>query len=171
VPSIIPNKGIEDVLATVKSPKKKLGSGIGRASVGSTPVIAWDRESVSQKGKETSKAGEVDNLVVLPSTREATQQSAVSSPTRESLIPTSPRINSAAPLVQPSTSASVVDFSTIVTSGFGDDDEADMDVDATEQWREGVEQGEYFEDDLVNPFSFSTSTKSNSWSLIARHFH
>ena len=171
VPSIIPNKGIEDVLATVKSPKKKLGSGIGRDSVGSTPVIARDRASASQKGKETSKAGEVDNLIVLPSTREATQQSAVSSPTREWLIPTSPRVNSAALLVQPSTTTSVIDFSTIVTTGFGDDEEADMDVDATEQWREGVEQGVYFEDDLVNPFSFSTSTNSNSCSLIARHFH
>jgi kinetochore protein Spc7/SPC105 len=168
VHSIIPNKGIEDVLVTVKSPKKKLDSGIGRASVGSTSVIAWDRASVSQKGKETSKAGEVDKLVVLPSTRGATQQPAVSSPTRESLTTTSPRVNSAALLVQPS---SVVDFSTIVTSGFGDDEEADMDVDATEQWREGVEQGEYFEDDLVNPFSFSTSTNSNSCPLIARHFH
>lgn len=148
VPSIIPNKGIEDVLATVKSPKKKLGSGIGRASVGSTPVVAWDRASVSQKGKETSKTGEVDKLVVLPSTCEATQQLAVSSPTGDLLTPTSPRVNSAALVVQPSTTTSVVDFSTIVTSGFGEDEEADMDVDATEQWREGVEQGEYFEDDL-----------------------
>jgi len=171
VPSIIQNKGIEDVLTTVKSPKKKLGSGIGRASVGSTPVIAWDRASVSQKGKETSKAGEVDKLVVLPSTRGATQQPALSSPTRESLTTTSPWVNSAALLVQPSTTTSVVHFSTIVTSGFGDDEAADMDVDATEQWREGVEQGEYFEDDLVNPFSFSTSTNSNSCPLIARHFH
>lgn len=157
VPSIIPNKGIEDVLATVKSPKKRLGSGIGRASVGSTPVIAWDRASVSQKGKETSKTGEADKLVVLPTTCEATQQPAVSSPTRNLLTPTSPRVNSAALLVQPSTTTNVVDFSTIVTSGFGEDEEADVDVAATEQWREGVEQVGYFEDDLVNPFSFSVS--------------
>ncbi|KAJ7124771.1 Spc7 kinetochore protein-domain-containing protein [Mycena crocata] len=136
-----------------KSPKKKAGVGLGRASMGAAPSVAWnplDRNAVSNKGKEKQKATESDSAC----TREVERQAAASpTPSRGSPAPASPR--PASPRPNPPAAASpspIVDLSTLLDSAaeFGGNNA--IDVDPTEQWREGVQEAD-FPDDEARPIS------------------
>lgn len=137
------------------SPKKKAGLGLGRASMGSGASNTWARfdkyaGSGLEKGKE--KAQDAHECV-----REASRQAvAAPSPTRGSPAPASPRPSSPAPLRIPLHEAGpsspivhAVDISTLLGPGSLEEDEGavSMEIDPTEQWREGVEQNDFVEED------------------------
>ncbi|KAJ7225955.1 Spc7 kinetochore protein-domain-containing protein [Mycena pura] len=123
--------------AAPKSPKKKPGIGMGRASMGSAPSDAWKRFDTSDKGKEKRKAPDNEHAAAdsLPST---------GSPAPASQ-PVSPR-----PVGSPSP---VFDLSTMLdTESELGETVANMEVDPTEQWRNGVQEAEPPDQD-VQPIS------------------
>ncbi|KAJ7456552.1 Spc7 kinetochore protein-domain-containing protein [Mycena latifolia] len=142
--------------AARKSPKKKAGLGLGRASMGSAPSDAWtrfDKNAVPDKGKDKQKAPESDATC----TREAERQAAASpTPLRGSPAPPSPRPASPRPNSNVLNSPSpVVDLSAMLESpGEFAEAAAEMDVDPTEQWRDGVQEAD-FPDDEMRPISIA----------------
>ncbi|KAJ7923050.1 Spc7 kinetochore protein-domain-containing protein [Mycena leptocephala] len=136
-----------------KSPKKKAGLGLGRVSMGSAPSDAWtrfDRNAAvpdKGKGKEKQKATESEAVCA----REAERQAAASpTPSRGSPAPASPRPESPRPKTAETSSPSpVVDLSVLLDSAreFGEDAPPNMDVDATEQWRDGVQEADFPEEE------------------------
>lgn len=152
--------------ATVSSPKKKSGIGMGRASMGSGPSDAWSRfnraagSGVSEKalGKQKSSDKEAEAKACV---RESARQASASpSPTRGSPAPAQRQPTQQ--IFQPDERSPSPEISSIV--GANDDlpdiqDDGDhsgkmgIDVDATRQWREGVEPAQYDEvDDTVSLF-------------------
>ncbi|KAJ7462823.1 Spc7 kinetochore protein-domain-containing protein [Mycena galericulata] len=139
--------GTAAALVSRKSPKKKAGLGLGRASMGSAPPDAWtrfDRNAVSDKGKEKQN----DTACA----REAERQTASSpTPSRGSPAPASPRPDSTVT----SSPSAVVDLSGLLDSA-GEFGEApagiDVDIDPTEQWRNGAQEAD-FPDDEPRPIS------------------
>jgi len=143
----------------VPSPKKKSGIGIGRASIGSGASDAWARfnkaagSGMSEKalGKQKSSDKEAETEACV---RESARQASASpSPTRGSPAPAqrqpiqnfqqderspSPKIPS---LADANDDAPEIQYT--------DDHSGNMeiDVDATRQWREGVEPAKYDEED------------------------
>ncbi|KAJ3513056.1 hypothetical protein NLJ89_g3160 [Agrocybe chaxingu] len=142
------------------SPKKKAGIGLGRVSLGSAPADAWTRfdkdagsgvpdKPVSQKGKE--KEVEATHCV-----RETTRQAtALPSPTRESPAPArvaAPMHAPREPTPDPQQPAAV-DVSSVVEAPDVAELSQDMEVatDATQQWREGVQQSEFVQEEEETP--------------------
>ncbi|KAJ7770895.1 Spc7 kinetochore protein-domain-containing protein [Mycena maculata] len=133
-----------------KSPKKKAGLGLGRASMGSAPTDAWtrfDRNAVPDKGNQND----------VSCAREAERQAAASpTPSRGSPAPASPRPASPRPNSNEISSPSaVVDLSGLLNSPgeFGQTlTGTDVDVDPTEQWRDGVQEAD-FPDEEPSPIS------------------
>lgn len=170
---VAPAVDVEESTPASKVSPKKAGLGPGRVSMGSAPSDAWTRfdknagsgvaaDKVSVGGKEKEKDAETY-------AREAIRlKVAVPSPTRRSPAPASPRPRSPAVLppddLPHSTSPlpGVVDLSGLLGSGgFGEDaGEADteVDMDPTEQWRDGVEQQEFVEEEVNNPSPARTLT-------------
>ncbi|KAJ6626901.1 Spc7 kinetochore protein-domain-containing protein [Mycena sp. CBHHK59/15] len=140
-------------LAGRKSPKKKAGVGLGRASLGSAPADArtrFDRNMVSVKGKEKQKSTESDSACV----REAERQSAASpSPTRGSPSPASRPASPRPNVILISSPSPVVDLSVLLDSAgeFGENG-TNNDIDPTAQWRDGAQEAD-FPDDEERPIS------------------
>nr|GAT43645.1 predicted protein [Mycena chlorophos] len=143
--------GAPSTSSAPRSPKKSTGLGLGRASMGSAPSDAWKRferpaaTSTTAKGKE--KAVEPEPEVCV---RENERQAAASpTPSRGSPAPASPRPAS------PRVNLTEMGSSVVNVSSMADTTEQPstaMDVDPTEQWREGIEQGEP-PDEEVQPIS------------------
>ncbi|KAJ6574650.1 Spc7 kinetochore protein-domain-containing protein [Mycena capillaripes] len=136
-------------VAAPKSPKKKAGVGLGRASMGSAPADAWTRFdrniAVSEKGKEKQKATESEAVCA----REVERQAAASpTPSRGSPAPASPRPASPRKPAEISSPSVVVDLSVLLDSApeFGEP-AANMEVDPTEQWRDGVQEADFPEEE------------------------
>ncbi|KAJ7139735.1 Spc7 kinetochore protein-domain-containing protein [Mycena epipterygia] len=142
-------------LVSRKSPKKKAGLGLGRMSMGSAPSDAWTRfekNAVSDKGKGKEKATGNDATCA----REAERQAAASpTPSRGSPAPASPQLASPRPnstVIHPP--SPVVDLSAMLDSAaeFGDTP-ANMEVDSTKQWRDGVQEADFPDDEAQPPIS------------------
>ncbi|KAK7064607.1 Spc7 domain-containing protein, partial [Favolaschia claudopus] len=140
-----------------KSPKKKAGLGLGRMSMGSAPSYAWTRfdrtTAVSEKAQQQDK-GKENKKEPLPQSDDAvcvreTERQAASSPTpsRGSPVPSSPRPKS--PSKAREVSSPVVDLSTMMdsTPEFGQTAQT-MEVDPTEQWRDGIQEADFPEDEV-----------------------
>ncbi|KAJ7356898.1 Spc7 kinetochore protein-domain-containing protein [Mycena albidolilacea] len=145
-----------------KSPKKKAGVGLGRVSMGSAPSDAWTRfdrtaavpaagkENGKGKGKEKEPAAESEAVCA----REAERQAAASpTPSRGSPAPNSPHPaspRSKSPSKSAEVSSPVIDLSTLLESApeFGAA-APNMDVGPTEQWRDGVEEADFLEEEEV----------------------
>ncbi|KAJ7823569.1 Spc7 kinetochore protein-domain-containing protein [Mycena olivaceomarginata] len=145
-----------------KSPKKKAGVGLGRVSMGSAPSDAWTRfdrtaavpaagkENGKGKGKEKEPAAESEAVCA----REAERQAAASpTPSRGSPAPNSPHPaspRSKSPSKSAEVSSPVIDLSTLLesTPEFGAA-APNIDVDPTEQWRDGVEEADFPEEEEV----------------------
>ncbi|KAJ7655258.1 Spc7 kinetochore protein-domain-containing protein [Mycena polygramma] len=139
--------GTSTAVAGPKSPKKKAGLGLGRVSMSSAPADAWtrfDRNAVApNKGKEKQKAAESEAVCA----REAERQAASSpTPSRGSPAPASPR--PASPHLASADTSPAVDLSTLLetTPEFGAS-RANMEVDPTEQWRDGVQEADFPEEE------------------------
>ena len=161
-------------MGTGKSPKKKAGLGLGRVSMGSGPADAWTRfdrdagSGVGDNGKgmgqEWEKEKEKKEKEGHEREREAGRQAVTApsqargSPAPASPMPGSPAVASVEighARVSPSSPAvSVGDLSGLLIPGaFGEEEMGvDVDMDATEQWREGVEPDGYPEDEEVSVF-------------------
>jgi kinetochore protein Spc7/SPC105 len=142
------------------SPKKKSGIGMGRASMGSGASDAWARfnkaagSGVSEKalGKQKSSGKEAEAEACV---RESARQSSASpSPTRGSPAPAQRGATqqtfqqderSPSPEV-PSLAESNDDVLDVQDNG-DHSGKMEIDVDATRQWREGVEPAKYDEED------------------------
>ncbi|KAF5377618.1 hypothetical protein D9615_005105 [Tricholomella constricta] len=129
-------------VAAKSSPKKNAALGFGRASLGSGAADAWqhfdkDAGSGIEKGKE--------KVALLCDRETARQTAAALAITRGSPAPASPQ---PAPLAveTPASLSPVVDISTLLGPA-GDEDEENLDVDPTEQWRNAVEPSEFAEKD------------------------
>jgi kinetochore protein Spc7/SPC105 len=140
------------------SPKKKPGIGLGRASLGSGSSNAWARfnKDVGQAvaaEPPTSKVVE-NEAEALSCVRETVRQvSASPSPTRGSPAPLpnnsssnpKPQVPSVEPeelVIEPAQTAEPQDIGELPrTTG--------IDIDATQQWREGVQQDDQYEEDAV----------------------
>lgn len=134
-----------------KSPKKKAGLGLGRASMGSAPSDAWtrfDRNAVPDKGKAREKQD--DPVCVRETERQAAASPTPSrgSPAPASPRPASPRLNSTGV----SSPSAVVDLSTLLDSAgeFGETPPAtDVEIDPTEQWRDGAQEADFPDEEPV----------------------
>ena len=138
---IAPPSNATSTAAAPVSPKKKPGIGLGRASLGSGPSNAWarfnkDAEQVVGSTSKVEKEPEAD--------REAAREA--SSP-----IPTGSSPNSNSPKTQ-------VELEELVTEPTQMAEPLDVeepsrtmgiDIDATQQWREGVQQDDQYEEDAV----------------------
>lgn len=144
--------------STRTSPKKKAGVGLGRASVGSGRADAWER---FDKGiaKSTTESVADNPEVELPTSdgsgsadadKGATPESVVDSPLPIEVElpnpgdvpePSVPQISVSAPVSDPS---DIPDPVEIV-----EEQAMELDVEATEQWREGVAQQDFAEDEQV----------------------
>ena len=145
--------------ATPSSPKKKAVIGKGRASMGSASADAWTRfdknaGSGASEKPTAPKATEKDAEAAHCLREETRQASAAPSPTRGSPAPARvlaepPRLPSPERRIRPD----VIDVSTILETPEVGDLSGDMavDVEATQQWREGVQQ-EYVEEEEVVSF-------------------
>jgi kinetochore protein Spc7/SPC105 len=157
------------------SPKKKAGLGLGRASIGSGPQDIWTRSNrdAEPSVRDTSKSNALERdqeKEARVCNREAGRQAiAAPSPTRGSPAPTSPRLSSPAVLSidasrtdtslrSPAVSAG--DLSAMLVGAFGEPEMEmetgvgkEMHMDATKQWREGVQQEEYPDDEEVGVFA------------------
>jgi len=155
------SQGTTTTTTTSVAPKKKPGIGLGRASLGSGPSDAWARfdkdagQAVAEKpptSKVVAKEAEAVGCV-----REAARQASASpSPTRGSpapipTFPTNsitprPRVSSVEPeepVLEQAHIAEPQEFGELSrTMG--------IDVDATQQWREGVQQSDRYEEDAVS---------------------
>lgn len=130
------------------SPKKKIGHGLGRASMGSAPSNAWNRPEGDVTSNALAKAP-----IVNAKRRESHTVDIISSPRRKSPSPTpapapptdTRRSPSPAPSIQ---LVDQVDLSNILeTRETGEDEpEVDVKVNSTEQWRDNVQQVNYEED-------------------------
>jgi kinetochore protein Spc7/SPC105 len=141
VGSIAPPSNATSTAAPV-SPKKKPGIGLGRASLGSGPSNAWarfnkDAEQVVGSTSKVEKEPEPD--------REAAREASTSP------IPTGGSPNSNSPKTQ-------VELEELVTEPTQMAEPLDVgepsitmgiDMDATQQWREGVQQDGQYEEDAV----------------------
>ncbi|KAG6866877.1 hypothetical protein C0991_008814 [Blastosporella zonata] len=120
--------------AAPTSPKKKAaGLGLGRASMGSGSADAWQRFDKNQVDEEKEE-DHCDREVV----RQATASSAI---TRGSPAPASPRSEPTAAPSQPP----IADVSALVGSNEVEQSDDNIEIDATEQWRNGVEDNDYNE--------------------------
>ncbi|KAF8168234.1 Spc7 kinetochore protein-domain-containing protein [Crassisporium funariophilum] len=141
--------------SVIASPRKKAAIGLGRKSLGMAPADAWTRfdknivtapPNKAPASKPTAKEKEADSCI-----RETARQASVSpSPTRGSPAPTKPAspgrvTKSSVPQVP------VVDVSHIVdTNDIGElSGDMEIDTDATQQWREGVQRSEFIEEDAA----------------------
>ncbi|KAJ7071434.1 Spc7 kinetochore protein-domain-containing protein [Mycena amicta] len=126
------------------SPRKTSGLGIGRASMGSAPSDAWkrfDKTAATVKGKEKQVEPDAE--------RQATASPIPSGGSAAAPSPraASPRVNLA------EMGSSLVNVSSVVnTTDERSATGGDMDVDPTEQWREGIQQAEPPDED-VQPIS------------------
>jgi len=145
---------------TVSSPKKKPGIGMGRASVGSGASDAWTRfnkaagsgvsEKASGKQKNSDKEAEAEACV-----RESARQASASpSPTRGSPAPAQRQPtqqnfqqDERPPSPEIPSPAEADDDFTDVQDNDDHSGKMEIDVDATRQWREGVEPAKYDEED------------------------
>ena len=142
---------------TSVSPKKKPDIGLGRASLGSGASDAWvrfnkDTGQVAAKQLPTLKIVEKAEAVNCEVARQA---SASPSPTRGSPAPIHTLANSVAlkprvssvepeePLLKPAQTAEPQEIREISST-------MAVDVEATQQWREGVQQSDQYEDDAVS---------------------
>ena len=142
------------------SPKKKPDIGLGRASLGSGASDAWarfnkDAGQVAAKQLPTSKI--VEKAEAVHCVREVTRQASASpSPTRGSPAPIrtlatnsaalKPRVSSVEPeepLLEPAQTAEPQEIRELSST-------TAIDVEATQQWREGVQQSDQYEDDAVS---------------------
>lgn len=145
---------------TVSSPKKKPGIGMGRASMGSGASDAWTRfnkaagSGVSEKALGKQKSSDKEAEAEACVRESARQASASPSPTRGSPAPAQRQ------LTQPSFHQDERSPSPEILSLAGANDDfpdvqdnddhsgkMEIDVDATRQWREGVEPAKYDEED------------------------
>ncbi|CAA7258736.1 unnamed protein product [Cyclocybe aegerita] len=153
----VPSESTQTVMPS--SPKKKAGIGLGRVSLGSAPADAWTRfdkdagsgvldKPVSQKGKEKE-------VEAAHSVRETTRQAtAVPSPTRGSPAPTRVAAPTPAPrelTPEPQHSASIVRSVVEAPEVAELSQDIEVDTDATQQWREGVQQSEFVEEGKETP--------------------
>ncbi|KAJ7169443.1 Spc7 kinetochore protein-domain-containing protein [Mycena filopes] len=146
------NPDAENIAAPTapKSPKKKAGLGLGRVSMGSAPSDAWtrfDKSAVPDKGKAKEKAPAETEVCA----REAERQAAASpTPSRGSPAPASPRPKS----TEVAPASPVIDLSALLESApeFGSDAAA-MEVDPTEQWRDGVQEADFPDEEEARPIS------------------
>ncbi|KAG6919603.1 hypothetical protein DXG01_004267 [Tephrocybe rancida] len=135
-------------------PKKKAGLGLGRASMGSASGDAWQRFDKEQADKEKEKtAAHCDQ----EDSRQATASPII---TRGSPAPASPQ---PPPSVEASSSRlPVVDVSAMLGPDDYEADQADddMEIDATEQWRNAVEDNDFNDSDdpLISIKQFFTMT-------------
>lgn len=146
--------------------KKRPGIGLGRASLGSGPSDAWARFG---KDARQTVAEEPPLLKVVKEAEtagEAVRQASPSpSPTRRSPLPT--RALPAKPIApKPQVSSLEAQESVLEPAPITEIQEVEdpsrtmgIDVDATQQWREGVEQNDRYEEDVV-------SSKFCAYSLI-----
>ena len=143
------------------SPKKKPGIGLGRASLGSGPSNAWARfdKDVGQEvaaEPPTSKVVENEAEAVSCVRETPRQASASPSPTRGSPAPiytlpidssSTPKLQEFSvepeePMIEPTQTAEPQDIGELSgTTG--------IEMDATQQWREGVQQDDQYEEDAV----------------------
>ncbi|KDR84860.1 hypothetical protein GALMADRAFT_233294 [Galerina marginata CBS 339.88] len=150
----------------ITSTKKKPGIGVGRASLGSCPTDAWTRfdkdadSGLPVKSRPTrvdtkEKEKDADHCV-----REVVRQASASpSPTRGSPAPKvvqkmQPRELSSEPeegVTPPDTNP--VEEETQTQEVVDVSAHMDLDINATEQWREGVQQAEYEEEEEVPSIS------------------
>lgn len=142
------------------STKKKPGIGMGRASMGSAPVNPWKRvekptepttsDKVS-RAQETNEQLEVENNVQAT----APEESASRNPTRNSPTPNRALLEEPRHLEHVEPSPQTEQIPDVDDVAEMPDPEAelsgrmDVDTDATQQWREGVEQAEYEEEEEV----------------------
>ncbi|KAJ7042697.1 Spc7 kinetochore protein-domain-containing protein [Mycena alexandri] len=143
-------------LPAPNSPKKKAGLGLGRVSMGSAPSDAWTRfdknAAVLDKGKGKEKASAESEACA----REAERQAAASpTPSRGSPAPASPRPASPRPKsTETAPPSPVVDLSALLqsTPEFGSD-AVPIEVDPTEQWRDGVQEADFPDEEEARPIS------------------
>ena len=135
------------------SPKKKPGIGLGRASLGSGPSDAWPRfkKDVGQAVEPPTSSKEVET-----ETEAARQASASPSHTRGSPVPIVTALNDSSSSPKPQVSS--VEPEELVISPAKSAEPQDIgepsgtmgvDIDATQQWREGVQQDDQYEEDEV----------------------
>jgi len=144
---------------TVPSPKKKSGIGMGRASMGSGSSDAWARfnkaagsgvtEKALGKQKSSDKEAEAEACV-----RESARQASASpSPTRGSPAPAQRQPIQSLQQDERSPSPEIPSLADengdVPEIQYTEDHSGnmDIDVDATRQWREGVEPAKYDEED------------------------
>ncbi|KAL0576814.1 hypothetical protein V5O48_005184 [Marasmius crinis-equi] len=136
--------------ATRTSPKKKAGIGLGRVSMGSGASDAWARfdrnasapSQLNSNGKGKEKAVELPVAITITPAPEP--------PAAPDQHPEEQEAEMAVDEEPIATQA--VDLSTLLENdGFADEDEEgqpEINVQATEQWREGVPQEGYVENDV-----------------------
>ena len=141
------------------SPKKKPDIGLGRASLGSGPSNAWARFN-KDAGQAVATQPPTSKVVekaadAVSSVREAARQASASpiltrgSPTPIYTLPNSSTPDPQVPFEEPEEPV-IEPTQKAEPSDIGEQSSAmEINIDATQQWREGVQQNDQYEEDVV----------------------